>query len=79
MPINATFTADTRPLARGMQDAAREIGKVTKATGDATRSLKGVGSQFDGTRIEGQALRVAEAVRRIGGVGWGIFLVLRLL
>jgi hypothetical protein len=67
MAIQATFTADTRPLEQGMERVAASIAKTKRATGDADRSLKAMGSAFDGTRLEGTALRMAEGVRKVGG------------
>lgn len=50
-----------------MERVASAMAKTKRATGETDRSLKAMGSAFDGTRLEGTALRMAEGVRRVGG------------
>lgn len=67
MAIQATFTADTRPLEAGMERAASKIAQTKRASEDTGRALKAMGSSFDGTKTEGTALRIAASVQKIGG------------
>lgn len=68
MAIRATFTGDITDLRRGTQAAREEFRKVGTDAQGAARQLKAVGSSFDGSRLEGQANRIASGVQRIGGV-----------
>jgi len=67
MPIKATFTGDVTDLRRGTQQARDEFRKVGTEAEGAARQLRAVGSSFDGSRLEGQARRVASGIERIGG------------
>jgi hypothetical protein len=67
MPIRATFTGDVTDLRRGTQQARDEFRKVGTEAEGAARKLKAVGSGFDGSKLEGQASRIARGVERIGG------------
>jgi len=67
MPIKATFTGDVSDLRRATQQASTEFRKVGEQAQGAARQLQAVGSKFDGSRIEGQAQRIARGIERIGG------------
>jgi hypothetical protein len=67
MAIQATFTADTRPLEAGLDRAAAKIASTRRVTEETSRSLKAMGSSFDGTKTEGTALRLAASIQKVGG------------
>lgn len=67
MPIRATFTGDITDLRRGTQQAREEFRKVGTEAQGAARQLRAVGSGFDGSKLEGQANRIASGITRIGG------------
>ncbi len=68
MPIKAAFVGDVSDLQRSTQQAREEFRKVGTEAEGAARQLKAAGSSFDGTRLEGAALRAVRGVERVGGV-----------
>lgn len=68
MPIKAAFVGDTTDLHRSTEQARADLRKVGDEAQGAARVLKAAASSFDGTRIEGAALRAIKGMERVGGV-----------
>lgn len=68
MALKSSFTGDITDLQRSTQAARDEFRQVGAEAGKTSRELRAAGSAFDGTRLEGQALRAARGVEKVGGV-----------
>lgn len=68
MPLKTSFTGDISDLQRSTRAARDEFRQVGAEAGKTSRELRAAGSAFDGTKLEGQALRAVRGIERIGGV-----------
>src|SRR5690606_27675895 len=68
MALKSSFTGDITDLQRSTQQVRDEFRQVGTEAGKTSRELRAAGSAFDGTRLEGQALRAARGVEKVGGV-----------
>lgn len=67
MPLKTSFTGDASDLQRSTRAVRDEFRQVGAEAGKTSRELKAAGSAFDGTRLEGAALKAVRGVERVGG------------
>lgn len=65
--LKATFAIDSRPFERTLSTMALQITSFERHSKTASRDVSRIFEGFSGVKVQAEALRMAEAVKRLGG------------